>query len=175
MRKRSSSKLKHNESAGKIYTLSHRNRIGSQKGLITLASQNGLTTERRLQSGRRRNSVIYRSADSMPNNDAANQFYDKNIGRAFDKFNAQDCHAKRLIEIRESKYMKKVNHERLTSGSGRSVSVASDSKFMENRKKTHIKHRVFHAREAKNFINRQNEQIFMRLQEIHKVGTRINH
>ena len=32
-----------------------------------------------------------------------------------------------------------------------------------------MNHRIFHSREQKNFINRQNEQIFMRLQEIHKV------
>ena len=76
---------------------------------------------------------MYKSADANSNsiqpNDAANQFYDKNIGRAFDKFNAQECHSRRLIEIRESKHMRKVNIERLTSGSGRSVSVASNKKF----------------------------------------------
>ena len=143
--------------------------MGSQKRMVTLASINGLHSTR-IQSGRRRSSSIAKSYDSLPANDAANQYYDKNIGRAFDKFNAQACHEKRLVEIRESKHMRKVNKDRLTSGSGRSVSVASDDRFMSNHKNNHTNHRIFHSREQKNFINRQNEQIFARLQEIHKVS-----
>ena len=75
------------------------------------------------------------------------------------------------MEIRESKHVRKVNLERLTSGSGRSVSVASNKEFHERRKLYHMNYRTFHTKEKKNFIHRQNEQIFMRLQEIHEVRT----
>ena len=125
-----------------------------------------------MTSGRKRHSLLNRSSESaqLMYNDAANQFYDKNIGRAFDKYNAQECHQRRLVEIRESGFVRKVNYERLTSGSGRSVSVASNKKFQDNLKRNQVNHRVFNIREQRNYINYQNEQIFNRLQEIHKVS-----
>ena len=126
----------------------------------------------RMTSGRKRHSLLNRSSESaqLMYNDAANQFYDKNIGRAFDKYNAQECHQRRLVEIRESGFVRKVNYERLTSGSGRSVSVASNKKFQDNLKRNQVNHRVFNIKEQRNYINYQNEQIFNRLQEIHKVS-----
>ena len=156
-RKNSQRSLKYNDSTGILprYTLAHNKRAGSNKGMITLASQSGLKSHR-MASGRKRNSVLNRSSESaqLMHNDAANQFYDKNIGRAFDKFNAQECHQRRLVEIRESQHLRKVNYERLTSGSGRSVSVASNKKFQDNLKRNQVNHRVFNTREQRNFINR---------------------
>ena len=64
-----------------------------------------------------------RSRDSLTGlvpetNQAPNQFYDKNLGRAYDRFNSQYRHAKRLKEIQESDRSVK---SRLSSGStGRS-------------------------------------------------------
>ena len=74
-RKTSQRSLKYNDSTGILprYTLAHNKRAGSNKGMITLASQSGLKSHR-MGSGRKRNSVLYRSSESaqlMPN-DAAN-------------------------------------------------------------------------------------------------------
>lgn len=63
-----------------------------------------------------------------------------------------------------------MNKDRLTSGSGRSVSVASNKKFQDNLKRNQINHRIFNTREQRKCINHQNEQIFNRLQEIHRVS-----
>ena len=57
-----------------------------------MSSRNGLRSGTvRVKSGRRRSSMSNRSTDSlmggaMPPNDASNPFYDKNLGKAYDRF-----------------------------------------------------------------------------------------
>lgn len=64
-------------------------RKSSNRGIVTMSSPNGL---KRVKSGRGRSSTMsHRSNDSnvnyaVPSNDACNQYYDKNLGRAYDKF-----------------------------------------------------------------------------------------
>lgn len=48
--------------------------------------------------------------------------------------------------------------------------MASNKKFQDNLKRNQINHRIFNTREQRKCINHQNEQIFNRLQEIHRVS-----
>ena len=86
-----------------IITLSHRANLNfsvarnSNRGIVTMSSRNGLKSGTvRVKSGRRRGSAMsHRSLDSgygelsPSRNEAVNQNYDKNLGRAFDRFNSQ--------------------------------------------------------------------------------------
>ena len=67
----------------------------SNRAIVTMSSPHQRSGMLRVKSARRRGSAMsYRSIDSgsnisatVPlNNDACNQFYDKNLGRAYDKF-----------------------------------------------------------------------------------------
>ena len=64
----------------------------SNHGIITMSTRNERSGTLRVKSGRRRSSAMsFRSADSVGaavplSNDACNQFYDKNLGKAYDKF-----------------------------------------------------------------------------------------
>ena len=83
-------------------TLSHRANLNismarnSNRGIVTMSSPHGLKSGTlRVRSGRRGSAMSHRSADSASKptlvqyqiyNEACNQFYDKNMGKAFDRF-----------------------------------------------------------------------------------------
>lgn len=80
-----------------IVTSSHQTNLNasmvhqSNRGIITMSSRNGLRSGTvRVKSGRKRSAMSNRSTDSIggvpPSNDAVNQYYDKNLGRAYDRF-----------------------------------------------------------------------------------------
>ena len=64
----------------------------SNRGIVTMSERNGLQSGTiRMRSGRRRSSAMSnRSYESLTGtsrgNQACNQYYDKNLGRAFDKY-----------------------------------------------------------------------------------------
>ena len=82
-----------------VITMSHRANLNaslarnSNRGIVTMSSRNERSGTLRIKSGRRRGSALsFRSADSHMSstvplaNDACNQFYDKNLGKAYDRF-----------------------------------------------------------------------------------------
>ena len=83
------------------------------------------------------------------------------MGRAYDKFNSQYRHSRRLQEIRESDRSVK---SRLSSCSIGRSGVAVDSHLMENYKQNHVNHNVFTAREHTNSVTKRNEEMFKRIQ-----------
>ena len=80
---------------------------------------------------------------------------------------SQYCHTKRLKEIKESDRSVK---SRLSSGSSNRSGISLTGNRMMNYKKNHHNHVVFQTREHSNEINRRNERLFVRLQEIHSVS-----
>ena len=82
-------------------------------------------------------------------------------------YSSQYCHTKRLKEIKESDRSVK---SRLSSGSSNRSGISLTGNRMMNYKKNHHNHVVFQTREHSNEINRRNERLFVRLQEIHSVS-----
>jgi len=74
--------------------MSHRTNLNatmarnSNRGIVTMSTRNNRSGTLRIKSGLRRSALSQRSSDSLvqPSNDASNQFYDKNLGKAFDRF-----------------------------------------------------------------------------------------
>mmetsp|Transcript_24405 Transcript_24405/g.30326 ORF Transcript_24405/g.30326 Transcript_24405/m.30326 type:complete len:82 (-) Transcript_24405:2334-2579(-) len=67
----------------------------SNRGIVTMSSRNERSGTLRVKSARRKGSALsLRSAESrlsstVPmNNDACNLYYDKNLGKAYDRFNS---------------------------------------------------------------------------------------
>lgn len=77
---------------------------------------------------------------AMPPNDASNPFYDKNLGKAYDRFNSQFCHSKRLQEIMETD---RTVRSRMSSCSSRSGIVPATEKLIKTYKKNHKNHIKF--------------------------------
>lgn len=87
-----------NSNSGTIMPLHRQNfsntlvRNTSHRGVITMTDQHGAKNGLvRVKSGRRRSAMSDRSRDSLTGlvpetNQAPNQFYDKNLGKAYDRF-----------------------------------------------------------------------------------------
>ena len=61
---------------------------------------------------------------------------------------------------------------RLSSGSSSRSGVVLNANLMKSYKRNHDNHITFQTREHSNNINRNNERLFNRLQEIHSVSRR---